>query len=171
MPLRDATLEAVQQIKQVITICERIYGKPSELAMSPIGRHIRHVIDHLWAFQEGLKTGCIDYNSRHRDTILEDDPVMALKAIENFEAWLANTQMDNKQLTVISEISVNQCQSTLMKSNVNRELAFLIQHAFHHVAFTKLLAKTHGLELPEHLGVAPATATYLRGQQVSECAP
>lgn len=170
MPLRNATLEVVQQAEQLISLSKVVYSKPTTVAMSPIGTHMRHIIDHLWAFQEGLQTGCVDYNLRHRDTVLESDSDLAIKAVSRFSEWLNTINLDNKPLTVISEISVSHCESTLMKSNLNRELAYLISHTLHHMAYAKLLAKLHGIEVPDHIGIAPATATYLRGQKVSACA-
>ena len=170
MPLRNATLEVLEQVQQLIRLSERVYSQQHAVAMSPIGTHIRHIIDHLWAFQEGTKTACIDYNSRHRETILENDPLLAEKAVMLFSQWLSEANLDTKSLTVISEISVSQCESTLMKSNINRELAYLINHTLHHIAYAKLLAKTLGIDVPDHLGVAPATASYLRAEKASACA-
>lgn len=170
MPLRNATLEVVQQVIDLIGVSKTIYSKSHAASMSPIGTHMRHIIDHFWAFQEGVKTGCIDYNSRHRDTVLEQDSDLALKASHRFIEWLTEIDLDNKPLTVISEISVSQSESTLMKSNVNRELAYLINHTLHHIAYAKLLAKIQGISVPDHLGVAPATASYLRDQKASMCA-
>lgn len=171
MPLRNATEAVVLQAQQLITLCQRVYTKPCELAMSPIGTHVRHIIDHLWAFQDGHKTACIDYNTRRRDTALERDPALADRAITQFLAWFNDANLDNRGLTVISEISIHQCESTLMKSTINRELAYLINHSLHHVAYAKLIAKAHGIAVPEQLGIAPATATYLRKQQAKQCAP
>ena len=125
---------------------------------------VRHIIDHVWAFQEGINTGVIDYNLRHRDTCLERDPQLALQALDDFVTWLNQAPNNNVELTVITEISVSHCESISTPSNSHRELAYLVNHALHHIAYANVLAKSIGLQPADYLGVAPATATYQREQ-------
>ena len=53
-------------------------------------------------------------------------------------------------------------QSEKMTSNIGRELLYLINHSIHHMAYATLLARTHGIELPAGIGLAPGTASYER---------
>jgi hypothetical protein len=170
MPLRKATLEVVQQTRLLIEKTTEIYNQQSELTSSPIGKHVRHIIDHFLAFRAGVTSGTIDYNLRNRETLLETSHTMALNTLNEFEDWLESTILAQQVITIISEVSVSQCESTSMTSNINRELAYLISHALHHIAYTKLLAISFGLTMPSHLGIAPATASYLRTQQAAACA-
>ena len=171
MLLRNATCEALDQVLVLIEVSRDHYNQTPVSALSPIGKHVRHIIDHLWAFQKGVDNGCIDYNLRHRDTALERDPELAIAALNAFIQWLQPCVLPRHDITVISEISVSGCEVTEVTSSLERELAYLINHTLHHVAYASLLANNIGITTPEHLGVAPATATYLRSQESVGCAP
>ena len=162
--LHKAIIESIEQVIELINVCSTHYNDISPVAESPIGKHVRHIIDHFWAFQEGINTGVIDYNLRHRDTYLERDPQLALQALDDFVTWLNQTPNNNVELTVITEISVSHCESISTPSNSHRELAYLVNHALHHIAYANVLAKSIGLQPADYLGVAPATATYQREQ-------
>ena len=170
MPLHKATCEVLEQALELIRSCETHYNHSPDAEASPIGRHIRHIIDHLWAFQHGMKTACIDYNQRHRDISLERDPAQASQALNDFIQWLKGADLPDKEITVISEISAKYVESATLSSNWQRELTYLINHTFHHVAYATLLAKSMGLDTANHLGIAPATASYLRDLEQSQCA-
>ena len=168
MTLHNAIIEALQQVLELIDVAQHRYNETPELALSPIGKHVRHIVDHFWAFQEGITTGQVDYNLRHRETALEQEPQLAINAIEEFNRWLKLQSTDNGELTVISEFSVSQTESITTPSNIHRELVYLINHTLHHAAYAVVLAKGMGLEPPAYIGVAPATASYMRAQQ-AEC--
>ena len=164
MTLHNAIVEALQQVRELIDVAHHRYNHVTDLAMSPIGKHIRHIVDHLWAFQEGMTTGQVDYNLRHRDTALETDPQLATNAIEDFCRWLAAQSESCCDLTVISEFSVSQNESITTPSNSHRELVYLINHTLHHIAYAAVLAKSLDIDPPSHLGLAPATASFMRSQ-------
>ncbi len=169
MPLRNAVCEALDQVLVLIELSKDHYNDIPESALSPIGKHVRHIVDHLWAFQKGIDTGCIDYNLRHRNSVLERDPLLAIEALEAFVQWLHCqwlhcTALPDQRIAVISEISVVGCEVAEVTSSLERELTYLINHTLHHVAYAGLLARNLGLKASERLGIAPATATYLRCQ-------
>lgn len=164
MILINAVLDVTAQVQTLITGTRQIYCNTVELAPSPVGKHIRHILDHLRAFQLGVENGTIDYNLRSRESEIERNPQIAEQSLLQFTVWLGSQSFEDSQapVTVISEISTHHCESVRVMSNAHRELIYLINHTLHHVAYAKLIATLLGVSLPEHLGVAPATATHLR---------
>lgn len=170
MPLRNATLETLEQVLEIIAVVDADYTTMADVSPSPIGRHVRHIVDHLLAFREGAMSGCIDYNVRRRDSAFESDSNFAADTVKGFMAWLRSASLEEREVTVISEISVSHSETVNITSTINRELAYQINHTLHHIAYIRVLARAIGLDVPEHLGVAPATASYLRSLEKSQCA-
>lgn len=168
--LRNSTNDALKQVKQLILAFEgseqsNLYNVPPDNVMSGVGKHVRHILDHFLAFQQGLISGCVDYNVRHRDGRLEDDPQLALALLDDISDWLEHTSITDRAIDVESEISVSDSINQHFRSSISRELCYLINHTIHHVAYAKLLTAQHGVIIDDGLGIAPSTATYLRGQQ------
>lgn len=166
--LRNATLEALDQVTQLITACDGpLYNEPAPNSQSGVGKHVRHILDHFLALQSGVEHLEIDYNQRHRESAIENTPALALELIHSFEYWLQHAELpaEDASLRVISEISLSSEQTLSFQSSLARELCYLINHTVHHVAYAKLVAMALGLSLDAKLGVAPSTATYLRQQQ------
>lgn len=170
MPLRDASLEAIQQALDIISVAGGAYSKKLNADLQPIGTHVRHIVDHYWAFQHGLAEGSIDYNRRNREAAIEREPVLAIKALKEIYTWFENQPLENVRIDVISEISISHIETAKIDSCTDRELIYLINHTLHHVAYANLLATSLGIKTHAHLGVAPATASYLREQEKVECA-
>ena len=67
MSLPEASREVIEQLLDVVQRSAEIYDCKSDLSPSSIGRHVRHVADHLMAYRRGFASGEIDYNARRRD--------------------------------------------------------------------------------------------------------
>jgi hypothetical protein len=168
MKLHNATIEALEQVTRLVTACEGpLYNQPSHNSLSGVGRHVRHILDHFLTLFHDLDRGEVDYNLRHRDSGLEDSPSLVYAMIDDLKTQIMAIpeSLLNAPLGVISEISLSSEQSLRFESSLARELCYLINHTVHHVAYAKLVAMELGIVLDEHLGVAPSTATYLRGQR------
>ncbi|MCI0517236.1 MAG: hypothetical protein L0Y45_05310 [Woeseiaceae bacterium] len=161
--LPECTIEALQQLRELIVAVQNS-GRPADdtYASSGIGRHVRHVIDHFRALAAGIECGVIDYNVRSRNSAIERDPERGLIEIFKLSEWLDTLQTGDAPVSVISEISCHLTENQEFRSNVNRELLYLINHTIHHVAYAALLARSCGVECREAIGFAPATASFLR---------
>lgn len=126
------------------------------------GRHVRHILDHVLAFRDGVESGVLDYNRRNRDALIERDPTIASQQLATLQAWLRACADLSGDVTVVSEIDVNAHRDVTVASSVERELLFVVNHTIHHVAYLKLLGQRHGLVFRPDLGLAPATATHQR---------
>ena len=167
MTLHNAVKEVLGQVLTLIASSRSVYNESHPKVQSPIGKHVRHILDHFWSMEVGLQTGVIDYTMRHRNTAIESDAEIAHNATEKLIAWLDTLPSDNQPLEVVNEISVTSEETITTPTNVDRELIYLINHTLHHVAYASLVANLHDIEIPQYLGVAPATATYLREEQAA----
>jgi hypothetical protein len=165
--LRDAITEALQQVQYLIESCdEQRYNQPCIHSESGVGRHVRHILDHFLALQDGLDKNLIDYNKRHHDSSIEDNPAIALALIFKLQNWFIKSDqaLADRTIKVESEISVSHQENMCFTSTINRELCYLINHTLHHVAYAKLVAKSLDIKLDDSIGIAPSTASYLRQQ-------
>lgn len=161
--LRDATIEALDQIRSLIVAVEDASGHSENLyAGSGIGLHVRHVADHFRAFQVGIKFGTVNYNVRRRDSALELQSDLSLMEIDSIIAWLQTFTVAEIPVTVESEISCSRTETVKFKSNAIRELLYLINHTIHHAAYAALLVRQHGVSADPAVGYAPATVSYMR---------
>ncbi|MDT8341889.1 MAG: hypothetical protein RQ751_10285 [Longimicrobiales bacterium] len=126
------------------------------------GRHVRHILDHVLALRAGLEAGVLDYNRRNRDAPIERDPQAARRQLEDLVAWLEAEGDLAGPITVLSEIDVDSTRDATLSSTVERELLYIINHTIHHAAYLRLLGEHRGLAFPDHIGLAPATASYMR---------
>ena len=87
---------------------------------------------------------------------------MAKAELTNIIDEIKVLEIDERNISVISEIDVSDTQNETYASNIRRELLYLINHTLHHAAYIKLLAQQSGITLSSHIGVAPSTASHLR---------
>jgi hypothetical protein len=141
------------------------YGKVfSPLFISSAGAHMRHIIDHYLALIAGLQSGKVDYDVRHRNAKLEQDPTLALEKLTQISCWLKSLSGSDltRVLTLSTEISVHEQKVQSVPTSLARELVFTSSHAVHHYAMIAQIAQQQKMVLPSSFGIAPATATYLR---------
>lgn len=131
---------------------------------SSIGEHFRHWLDVFNAIQHASMV--IDYNQRRRGHSVETSRSVALAEITVLANWL--TGLSKKELkqnvSILTEVSVSHTQACLMSSTLEREITFAALHANHHFAMVKVAASLLNKAIDDDFGIAPATATFLRGQ-------
>lgn len=144
------------------TLDEQQYNaRPESTQCGAIGGHVRHVIDHLVAWLEGVDQGLVNYDDRQRETQIETDPVAALHAIKHHTARL--TRVNEQQLARPVEVmtSMTSCGALVcLPSSHARELAFVFSHTIHHNAIIGTIARALGVALPDQFGMAPSTIAY-----------
>jgi uncharacterized damage-inducible protein DinB len=128
-----------------------------------IGQHLRHVVDHYLALENGFLGGLVDYNQRNREANIEVSLTAAKDTIKAVQQWLGSlTQADlNKKVMVRSEISVSETLSEDCPSTLAREIMFVSSHAIHHFSLISIIRSLQGQSAPQFFGYAPATITYL----------
>jgi uncharacterized damage-inducible protein DinB len=164
----NSQLEVLTQAKDYLnTVSTPHYNeviKPNFI--SSAGAHIRHIIDHYQAIMTGLANNYIDYGKRERHSDIETIPAIASAKIVEIYHWLTSLTSEqlDKLVTLSTEVSISNCQVATVKTTIARELVFAASHAVHHYAMIAQIALLQQQALPQHFGIAPATATYLRAQ-------
>lgn len=132
--------------------------------MSSAGAHMRHILDHYQAIINGLSEGLIDYDKRSRGGVIESSPKAAQALIVEISAFLQALSPQQLQQTIklSTEISVIDKQVAIVETTLAREIIFTGSHSVHHLATIKHIAQAQEIEVEGSLGIAPATATFLR---------
>lgn len=132
--------------------------------MSSAGAHMRHILDHYYAIINGLEKGLIDYDKRSRGGSIETSPQAAEQAITEIITFLSSLSAQQLHQTVklSTEISVQDKIVAIVDTTLAREVIFSGSHTVHHLATIKHIAQLQEVEVEGSLGIAPATATFLR---------
>ncbi len=162
----------IQAIGQGIALIESLSDEQycyvaSPYVKSTIGQHFRHIVDMFRAVIS--ESSCVDYDSRRRGADIERMRSVAIAELLDVQRWMLNRLNDSsctqelyEEVLVRSEVTVDDTRSVDVVSSRLRELVFASSHAIHHYALISVIAKIQGVTLDENLGVAPATASFLR---------
>ena len=164
MNLPEASQNVLRQLYQVIeNIDNDSFTRPLlTLNNSTIGQHVRHTLEFYICLFEGIETGVVNYDMRRRDQKIETDYLFALSTIEGLINQLDSLPMNLNLQLQGSYSEQNDEEQFIIDSNVQRELAYNIEHAVHHMAIIKIgLTETNpALEIPANFGVAVSTVRY-----------
>lgn len=167
--MTQAVNGAVEALEQGVKIINRVTSTQYSAVCAPyvassMGEHIRHVLDMFHALEKGAACQCVDYNFRRRGNAVEFERQKALDEFHYFIKLLPRLA-DRKigsALRVKTEVLLTHTESIAVDSSFDRELIFVAGHAIHHFALIGVIAKLQNIELDAQIGVAPATASYLR---------
>ncbi|SHE37506.1 hypothetical protein SAMN02745753_00163 [Marinomonas polaris DSM 16579] len=165
-PTVKGCLEVFSQASRCLQILddEGYQASIKPFVSSSIGEHFRHWLDVFNAiYRAGI---VIDYNHRRRGHAVETSRSIALTEIDELTNWLTSLSVKElkKNVNVLTEVSVSHTQACLMSSTLEREIIFAALHANHHFAMVKVAANLMNKPIDDDFGIAPATATFLRGQ-------
>lgn len=122
-----------------------------------IGSHIRHDLEMVECFLNGLAGFVIDYSSRRRDAAVENDPSAAAAKTRSLVKRLGLvSELGSKTVFVRSETDPD----AFHRSTVGRELEYLYSHTVHHHALIGERLKAFGIDADPDLGVALSTIRY-----------
>ena len=157
---------ARETLADLISLAEKVsdseYKMPVAcLSGSTLGQHIRHVVEFFLCLQKGLSTGVINYDRRERNKDIEENRVFSIRTIAKISEDLTSLTVE-KSLTLQAIYGVREEKLVEIPTNLERELAYNIEHAIHHMAILKIGFKEirSGIELPEGYGVASSTLRY-----------
>lgn len=170
------TTAIIKSQQEILGQCQHFISSVSEAQYrsslephfnSSPGKHIRHVLDHYLALEEGCVSGTVNYNQRNRESSAETSPQAALQIVLSLHKWLANLTPEQLQspVSVFSEVSLKEEISLTCQSTLVRELMFAGSHAVHHYSVIGVILSLQGCPQSADFGVAPATLSYRRTQQ------
>jgi len=168
--MRNSQLEILaqaQQYLQSVTKADYIEILAPNF-MSSAGSHMRHIIDHYSAIIIGLENNVVDYDVRTRGSQIEECPVLAIERIKEISRWIAELSDESlfKVLCLSTEISIVSKNVQKVQTSIARELVFAGSHAVHHFAMITQISIAQNKPLPVTFGLAPATATFIRQQNI-----
>ncbi len=128
-----------------------------------VGKHVRHLLDHVHAPIDALGTPnrVIDYDHRERDTAVESNLLVAIGVIDRLERRLdgLDESAAGQPVRVRAMLSA-QGETVTRASTLGREIAFALHHALHHQAMLAAICREHGLAIDPSFGIAPSTAAH-----------
>jgi len=137
--------------EQYVHQCQTLTG-------ATIGKHVRHVIELFQSLQNGYEHGIVNYDSRKRDSRIENEKQLALSLLNEIRADL---NKKDKDLSLETSYDEDSGEVVFIKTNYNREIVYNLEHAIHHMALIRIgINEVSSVELPENFGVAPSTIRY-----------
>ncbi len=124
------------------------------MSNSTIGQHTRHFIEFFQCLIAQEQNQTINYCLRERDLNIQQNPAIAIQAINEINTQLEGLDLDAAVLLFTSKESTESIPST-----VARELSYNIEHCIHHLALIKIGLKIlrPDIKLPSSFGVAAST--------------
>lgn len=167
MTISNAARQVLDQLAEVIVQLDaNNYSQPiPRLGNSTLGQHVRHTLEFFICLKEGTDRGIINYDHRRRDQDLENKPSTAFSTITKIQEFIESTDPEFSMKLVV-DYGLEGNDSQLMDTNFNRELAYNIEHAVHHMAILKIgLAEiTPHIKIPEGFGIAVSTLRFRKEQ-------
>jgi hypothetical protein len=121
-----------------------------------VGQHLRHCVDHVESFLNGIESGRIDYDSRVRGVECETDPRAAASRIASAIQRLRALPL-NESAIVQVKLDCGTAGDPWRNSTAGRELQFLVSHLVHHFAIIAIMCRSQGIEPGLEFGIAPST--------------
>ncbi len=158
MQAKEAILLSINQINDLLgQISPHEYRQPlPEFDGSTLGQHFRHILEFFICLERGVHSGVVDYASRERNLLFEDSPGVAMASLDAFAVSLMEMQSN---MAVALKAEFGGAERPNYQSTVGRELAFVYDHAIHHLAMIKVGLRCHypHIQIDRDLGVSPST--------------
>lgn len=155
-------------LEELQTSLERIgqecYNAPSDecFGCTPIGKHVRHVLDHVRVLASvsefTSEDAVLNYDARVRGTEIETSLQAACSELESLrQGTLAIARLPLDAPVDIRTLPDREGSPLLTRSSLGREIAFVLSHTIHHNAMIRAMAMSRKTPLPDTLGYAPST--------------
>lgn len=158
MQAKQAVLDIVQQINDLLAQLEphQYRNQLPEFDGNSLGQHFRHILEFFQCLEQGIPAGLVDYASRKRNLLYEDNPALAAQAFQDFTETL-HEYGDDVALTIKGEFGG--ADRPVYQSSFGRELLFVYDHAIHHLAIIRIGISCHypDIRKDKDLGVSPST--------------
>ncbi len=111
----------------------------SEMANTPLSRHVRHILDFYRNLLLAGENGIIAYDSRKRGSDIETNKHSAIWFIDRILAHIEAMKSD-RPVVLRQDLGSG---TLYIKSSLNRELLYNLEHAIHHMALIKIALNLH----------------------------
>ena len=122
-----------------------------------IAEHLRHSYEFYHCLLLGLDTKQLNYEDRARDRAIENNLPYAIERMKKLKLQLSSPLKDT-----VMELKSKEAQSSHVKTSLERELVYCLDHAIHHQALIKIGLKEQELShlVSQDFGVAYSTLRY-----------
>lgn len=162
--LNDANAQALSKLNATLgNLSDAIYTKAPAPGLSPIGGHVRHIIEFYQEFFKAEKnnfTPGLSYDNRQRNMLYETQRTAAISEIENLMGKCKTAITGNQPIALSMTTQCNNPDMEDMITTPARELFHLLDHATHHMALIKMTAEWLGCECDQNFGMANATMVH-----------
>lgn len=162
--LGKANVQALSKLQETLkTMCDDTYTKAPSAGFSPIGGHVRHIIEFYQEFFTAEKAGFskgLSYDNRQRNILYETSCTAALEEIKSLIILCENSKLSHEPIPLSMTIDPDNAPLCDMITTPTRELFHLLDHAMHHMALIKITAAQLGSECDENFGMAKSTLVH-----------
>jgi uncharacterized damage-inducible protein DinB len=142
----------------VAAVPEDAYRATPRRSSGSIGEQVRHSLDHVRALVESADRSSLSYDRRARGTRIETHPHAAADEIVALLVGLQALDDGPLDRTLWLRMIPSRGESAVdVRTTMEREVAFVVQHLIHHAAIIALLFEDLGCPVPPHFGLAPST--------------
>jgi uncharacterized damage-inducible protein DinB len=167
MKLVYACNEILLQLFDLVhSLTDDDFEKPSKaLSNSTIGQHLRHTLEFFICFEQGCRTGVINYDRRDHDKIIETNRHVAADTIRRMIDFVSKLEED-RPLTLEVSYDLDREKFETLQTTTARELVYNIEHAVHHMAIMKIGINEIAsyIKLPAGFGIAASTIRHKQSQ-------
>ena len=163
MQLKTTSQVILNQIIDLTTqLSDEEYGAKLDLLNgNSIGKHVRHVLEFFELLVEGCTKGLVNYDKRYHEPLFETDTQAALVKLKSLINEIEDISIEEEVILEVSYVSTK-ADTVRIKSSKERELAYNIEHAIHHMAIIEIAIQTifPKVKLADNFGVAYSTIRY-----------
>ena len=159
--LKQNSITILNQIANLVTqLNDNHYSEQLDLlSNNTIAKHIRHILELYVQLIAGIEQKEINYDKRERNLLIEHNRTYTLDFITELSEKIKTIQYIDDVLYLNTLINQDEI---LVKSSIERELTYNIEHAIHHMAIIKIGIKSihPDFMFPENFGVASSTVRH-----------
>ena len=160
MHLKHFSIQILSQLMDVtLQLDHEQFSRPiSLLSGNSFSKHLRHVLEFYDIMIRGYAVGVINYDSRSHDKMLENDRDAAIDRMRELIGLIGKIGQD-KPLRMEGCYGEEKYE---IQTNIDREMAYNIEHAVHHMAIMRIALNTEFPEvtIDKNFGVAYSTVKY-----------
>lgn len=153
-------------LQQLIGLIQQLEAKEYTASLpllmdNSISKHLRHIVEFYDCLFKGMSSDTINYDLRERNPAIENDREFATQFIQNCIDQLSRMELSNETIELVTLLSPDGHEA-YTKTSIDRELAYNVEHAIHHMAIIKIAVKQcfPHVKLPKEFGVAYSTIKY-----------
>jgi hypothetical protein len=154
---KEISEELLKSIRLLESISDSRFTEKVNRAGS-VGAHLRHNLNFIETFVNGLERGELDYSDRTREVEIETSRSAALGKV--LELSRAIDDLDDSFPEAPIRVRSELFPDIVHISSIGRELEFLHSHTVHHYALITEILRSGDNELGFDFGVAPSTLRY-----------